>query len=249
MQISWTVTASDIAAVKVLIAAQTPHVDRRLKSNVWDQHSLVDQRTFWRALVAGLVTSVQRSGAGGRVAQFLKLDPFPLDYDRLTSESVQREARDAMKSAGLRFTNKIPKQLEENYRSLADGRWLEILDVCSKLSEGHSDKERRHLEREAARSLMFLNGVGQKQSRNILQTLGLTRYEIPIDSRVCKWLLSIEMPLRFGPGALSDPGAYELVLDAIQYLCEQADIPPCALDAAIFASYETAGTLPEEVLT
>jgi hypothetical protein len=33
-----------------------------------------------------------------------------------------------------------------------------------------------------------LRGIGPKQSRNLLQELGLTRYEIPLDSRVAGWL-------------------------------------------------------------
>src|SRR3712207_8726784 len=32
-----------------------------------------------------------------------------------------------------------------------------------------------------------LKGFGPKQSRNLLQGLGLTRYEIPIDIRITRW--------------------------------------------------------------
>jgi hypothetical protein len=31
-------------------------------------------------------------------------------------------------------------------------------------------------------------GVGPTQARNLLQSLGLTWYEIPLDSRVVRWL-------------------------------------------------------------
>jgi hypothetical protein len=82
-------------------------------------------------------------------------------------------------------------------------------------------------------------GFGPKQSRNVLQELGLTRYEIPIDSRVTKWLNDeIELPFQVSSTALSDSHIYELVLDGICKLCEECDSLPCVLDASIFSGQD-----------
>ena len=40
-----------------------------------------------------------------------------------------------------------------------------------------------------------LAGLRPQQSRNILQVLGLTRHEVPIDSRLTKWLNDFAFPL------------------------------------------------------
>ena len=78
-------------------------------------------------------------------------------------------------------------------------------------------------------------GFGPKQSRNLLQALGLTRYEIPIDSRLIKWLNNFGFPVDLNATALSDRGYYEFVSDGIQELCQKANKYPCIFDAAVFA--------------
>ena len=83
-------------------------------------------------------------------------------------------------------------------------------------------------------------GLGPKQSRNVLQFLGLTRYEIPIDSRVTGWLNEFGFPVRLSAQALSDPNYYCFVSDGLQVLCEEAGVVPCVLDAAVFSSYDAA---------
>jgi hypothetical protein len=84
-----------------------------------------------------------------------------------------------------------------------------------------------------------LRGFGPKQSRNLLQMLGVTRYEIPLDSRSTRWLNEFGFPLQLSAQALADRGYYHLVLDGMQALCARARVYPCVLDAAIFASYDT----------
>jgi hypothetical protein len=91
-------------------------------------------------------------------------------------------------------------------------------------------------------------GLGPKQSRNLLQSLGLTRYEIPIDSRITKWLNGFGFPVRLSAGALSDTNYYEFVSQGIQQLCAKSDVYPCVLDAAIFASYDAGGWTRDNVV-
>ena len=46
--------------------------------------------------------------------------------------------------------------------------------------------------------------------------LGLTRYEIPLDSRLAKWFNNFSLPIRLSAGALY----------------------PCVLDGAVFVSFD-----------
>ena len=83
-----------------------------------------------------------------------------------------------------------------------------------------------------------LKGFGPKQSRNLWQTLGLTRFEIPIDSRITKWFNRFGFPLKLSANALSDPNYYDFVMDGIQEVCDASSVYPCVLDAAIFADFD-----------
>jgi thermostable 8-oxoguanine DNA glycosylase len=94
-------------------------------------------------------------------------------------------------------------------------------------------------ERQHARILANkLIGFGPKQSRNFIQTLGLSKYEIPIDSRIIKWLNAFGFPLKISSIVLQDAYFYEYILDVIRELCDRAEIYPCMLDAVIFASFD-----------
>ena len=99
------------------------------------------------------------------------------------------------------------------------------------------------LEREAALYLQQeFEGLGPKQSRNFWQSLGLTRFEIPLDSRVSKWCkenLGVDLP----SGALADEQFYELLMDAFRELCDRAGVWPSVFDGAVFSSFETDATL------
>lgn len=83
-----------------------------------------------------------------------------------------------------------------------------------------------------------LIGFGPKQSRNLLQGSGLSRYEIPMDSRITKWLNNFGFPVKLTATALSDRNYYNFVSDGFQRLCKACEIVPCALDAAIFSSFD-----------
>ena len=84
----------------------------------------------------------------------------------------------------------------------------------------------------------LFHGFGPKQSRNFLQALGLTKYEIPLDSRIIGWLNNFGFPIKLNSKSLGDKAYYHFVSDGIQALCEKAKIYPCMFDAAVFSSYD-----------
>jgi thermostable 8-oxoguanine DNA glycosylase len=88
----------------------------------------------------------------------------------------------------------------------------------------------------------MLKGFGPKQSRSLLQELGLTRYEIPIDVRITKWLNDFGFPVTLSGDASSDRNYYRFVSEGIRELCKACRIYPCLLDAAIFSSYDKDAT-------
>jgi hypothetical protein len=96
-------------------------------------------------------------------------------------------------------------------------------------------------ERQAACVLMGSNGglagFGPKQARNLWQCLGVTRYEIPLDSRVCGWINAIPSSFRVDVDRLYSSVPYcESTMCHIQAVCEAAAVLPCDFDAAVFVT-------------
>ena len=69
----------------------------------------------------------------------------------------------------------------------------------------------------------YLKGLGTKKSRNLLQMLGLSMYEIPIESRITNWL-NCKLHFTVSVTTLQDVNFYYFVSDAIQSLCGKADV-------------------------
>ena len=102
--------------------------------------------------------------------------------------------------------------------------------------KGNATKE---IEREIADEIDdMLIGFGPKQSRNLLQALGLTKYEIPIDSRITTWLNDFGFPIKLSATGLQDKAYYHFVSDGFQILCKHAKVYPCVLAATIFSYYD-----------
>jgi len=148
-------------------------------------------------------------------------------------------ARQLATTGGIRRGNVIGRELHANRAVVADAsRWREVVRTMAPLVRRRRAVD-SGLERTAARFLdATLAGLGPKQARNLLQMLGLTQYEIPVDSRVTKWLADFGFPMPLSAAGLADRHYYEFVLDAFQEICAAADVLPCLMDAAIFASFD-----------
>jgi hypothetical protein len=198
----------------------------------------VGKERFWREMVAARLTTQQRSGTGSFVDRFVSAKPFKLSYQAMRrSRNVRDTIAKALQSAGgIRFSDKIADDLAYNFKILEEGLWDATLQECGRLTRNVP----RKTEQEVAEFLHSkFKGFGPKQSRNLLQSLGLTRYEIPIDSRVVRWLNASGFPLRLSATALADANFYNFVLGGIQLLCAESKVPPCVFDAAAFLEGET----------
>lgn len=237
MNINWNITQTDIDRVKKVIADNdNAFLKSRDLRNVEKQNIVIDKDKIIKTMIMCLLTSQQRSGPNSTVGQFLRLDPFPVTIEKLTkTNNVEEFVKETLKENGLtRYVNRISSFFDSNYRKIVERNWTLIKEL-EELRTADSKIKERNIADKIANDF---NGFGPKQSRNFLQALGLTKYEIPIDSRITTWLNDFGFPVSLTSSPLGDKGYYHFVSDGIQELCEKAEIYPCILDAAIFSSFD-----------
>lgn len=237
MNIIWEISQTDIKNVKKVIADnENAFLHTRRLRNVEKQNIVIDKDQIVKTIIMCLLTSQQRSGPNSAVGQFLRLDPFPITIEILTtSKNIEEFIKSTLQQNGIkRYVNRISSFFASNYREIVERNWALINELEELKISDSKIKERKIADNLAD----AFNGFGPKQSRNFLQALGLTKYEIPIDSRVTTWLNGFGFPVSLTSTALGDKGYYHFVSDGIQKLCEKAEIYPCILDAAIFSSFD-----------
>jgi hypothetical protein len=241
LEILWKISPADVNRVRAFVAnAETDGLVRSRRVDLTTSRPMLTRGGCWHALVGCLLTTQQKSGPESPVARFIRSKPFLLDYEVCRAESDLRGfiTRTLTEFGGIRRSNRIAAELDLNLKALEGGRWAELLDrINSLLPSATRDEE--HQVAEFLDDLLI--GLGPKQSRNLLLGIGFTRYEIPIDSRLTKWLNEFGFPVRLNAIALSDRHYYRFVSSGIQQLCAEADVLPCILDAAIFASFDKGG--------
>jgi hypothetical protein len=197
--------------------------------------------SFWFELVMALLSSQQRGTPESPVELFRLREPFPLTLE--SYEALKDEEVDAILSH-FRFHQKITKQLRANHDWLfrkSDGWSLIAPQLQGLLTQRNQTAHHSHktLERRVSRlAANHLEGIGPKQSRNLLQSIGLTRYEIPLDSRVVGWLRE-NLGWQVCMEGLSIDETYEELLDRVQASCEAAGVLPTVFDAAAFVRGST----------
>jgi hypothetical protein len=244
MEFRWIIGDEDSQLVRRFIEKhkEKKFVRARLRRNVEGPVPPFSKDIFWRSLVMCLLTTQQRSGPESAVTRFLTLDPFPLSLAECRANPDTGHFERILTRAGLWRSATIRRALQDDLKVLDGGGWPYVEEFAKRLGEQRAREPRpsdKSLEREAAAAVDDgFEGIGPKQSRNLWQSLGLTRYEIPLDSRITKWLAKSKFPLSVSSILLSDGAYYNFVLDGVQLLCEAAEALPCVLDGAVFASYD-----------
>lgn len=233
MRIEWTFEPSDIEAVQKVVKQYEDReiVQERKEKNLSSKKTLPTREEFWKASVHGVLTSVQKYD---RIQPFLDAEPFELRF-AVCATCTDLKKKVVEKLAGIdgfRFKGETRADfICANFKAIGSNNWDEIQAELQRLiNEQTKDAERRAAE---FISSPRLKGIGPKQSRNVLQMLHLTRYEIPIDSRITNWLVSIGCPVQLSAG-LGDYEFYLYVENKIQELCDKADVMPCVFDGAIW---------------
>lgn len=190
-------------------------------------------------MLGSLLTTQQKSGSDSRVARFLESDNQLLQLEYCQNhEDIAQKAEEVFVDQGLRFTKRNAGFVESALALIKD-EWQNIFSWLETLAVKSSEVNAISSERAVAQYLQKFKGIGPKQSRNLIQHLGLSRYEIPLDSRVMKVLRSeFDFPVPLSAAALSDEQYYCFIEDGIQRILSQVNILPCVFDACAFASME-----------
>lgn len=248
MRLDWVIDATDVAKVKAFVASRKadPFVRNRRTRNLGPRRPHITRRKAWMTMIGCLLTTQQRSGPGQPVKRFLDSSPFPLPYERcrgpLKGETFILKTLSQF--GGIRRSTTIAGQAASNLRLLEDGHWETLLSESRRVDAAKDAAVERSVARYIAETF---HGFGPKQSRNFLQWLGVSRYEIPIDSRITKWLNDELLTFRLNAALLADAEYYDMVSDGIIKLSRMAGVFPCVLDAAVFSSFDKAGWTAEDL--
>lgn len=247
MKLLWQIEDHDIEKTKQFYEGHKTNVfvQNRFQRNIEKRLPPFTKDIFWEAMISCLITTQQRSGPESSVTRFICTKPFPLGFQKCKETGNLRNTVTSVITnfGGLRRGNTIGEECFYNFRWLENGGW----DVIYKMVQDLTSDQTLKKERESADIIIDnLKGFGPKQSRNLLQSLGLTKFEIPVDSRITKWLGAFGFPIKLSATALSDKNYYNFVLDGFQAICKAGNIYPCLMDAAIFSSFD--GNWPEDKL-
>lgn len=248
MNIHWEINDNDVRKVQDFVALhKNPLVASRISRNINHQNIQIDKNSVLKCMIMCLLTSQQRSGPKSPIELFLNKKPFPLTEESISIQvAPETFVRETLQKNGLtRYINRIPNFFIINYNKLQATNWTLLEELKHLLSNQTTIEAERAL---ADNLDEIFKGFGPKQARNFLQALGLTKYEIPIDSRITSWLNDFGFPVSLSSEALQDKGYYHFVSDGIHSLCQRGDIFPCVLDAAIFASFDNGGWTVENTV-
>ena len=167
MQLDWIVTPGDQQRIEEFVASREGDylVQHRIRRNVEGVHDPITETTIWKSLVSCLLSTQQRSGPASAITRFQGESPFPLALERCRSESSLSSYVTACLTdyGGIRFTEKIGRELEVNLARLDGGLWESVESSILRLLVPAGPA----LEREVAMILRAsLYGIGPKQSRN-----------------------------------------------------------------------------------
>ena len=215
MNITWDISEIDIQKIKEFVSRHdNPFVQNRISRNVYRQNILIDKDSIIKNLFMCLLTTQQRSGPNSKVGTFLRQSPFPFTNKNISchddTETFVRET--LQKNELTRYINRIPSFFTTNFQILQESNWQLLVTLRTELNENATKATERRI---ADYLDDKFSGFGPKQSRNFLQGLGLTKFEIPIDSRITNWFNKFGFPVTLSSIPLQDKGYYHFVSDGI----------------------------------
>ena len=238
MELHWHFSERDTSRLATFVSSQSGKrlVLERQRRNVHRKGIDLSDASTWRVLVGCLATTQQPSGDNSKVARFLDSDSPVLDLKACSkTPNLAKSASRALSAAGLRRNVVIGEQLQLAIESFSGAAWRTLqLSLENLVSHTTLAKERES----ANLFRQTFKGIGPKQSRNLIQWIGLSRYVVPLDSRFTKHLTQIGFPIPVSASTLQDEAYYRFVEDGIQHISKAAAVYPCIYDACVFASFE-----------
>lgn len=240
MNLKWDITLRDKKVVEKLILENrtNPFVQNRFNKNVLKKCPSVTRDSFLKAHIMCLLTSQQRSGPNSNIALFLNHNPFPLDYEFISKcDDIESEVKSLLENHDLkRFISRVSSFFKYNIELVMSTDWKIIDELNFYLEQNLTRAQEQKIAEDYVEKF---KGFGPKQSRNLIQTIGISRFEIPLDSRIMNWLQRIDFPLVINSKLLQDKSYYNLIVDGINSLCKNFDMYPCVFDAMVFSSFDS----------
>lgn len=235
----WTVTDSFLKKIQKIVEENkdSKTVRERKEKNINRQNIDLSKERIWKIIVGCHVTSNQKSGEDSPSSKLIESsNSYVLDYKKCFGK-IPEDLAEELKNNQIRYNMRIADELLDNLNFLESGGWEKLIQHLESIKGKHTQQD----EKEVINYLLGegrLKGIGLKQSRNFLQWLGLSVYEIPIDSRVCKILKDCGCNYVPGTSGLQDEAVYEYMERGLQLVSEKLGIEPCILDACLFNSFE-----------
>jgi thermostable 8-oxoguanine DNA glycosylase len=238
MELIWKLSDSDINRIRDFVKKyKNPNVEKIINRNIDHVNRVIDKDSLLRAMLICLMSSEADSYPESKIEQIFRKKPFLLSYEYLFKVSnIEYAFQETFQTFGVtKYLKKFPRYFSTNFDFLVETNW----DLESEINRSFEHELTKYDERKLAdRVDKSFKGFGSKEARSFLLALGVTKYEIPIDYKLIKWLKNSDFPIKFSKIALQDILFYHFVSDGIQKLCEISEIYPCVLYASIISSSE-----------
>jgi thermostable 8-oxoguanine DNA glycosylase len=236
MELLWKLNDSDIDKVREIVKTNmNTNVERVINRNIKYIDRLIDKNSILKTMLICLLASETDSYPESKIEQLFTEKQHLLDYQYLFKiRNIEYAFEEVFKKFGItKYVKKVPNYFATNFNHLAETNWDLEFEINNLIRKELTKDDERKLADIVDRSF---KGFGSKEARSFLLALGVTRYEIPIDYKLIRWLEKFNFPIKFTKAALQDILFYHFVSDGIQKLCEASEIFPCLLYASIQAS-------------
>lgn len=227
------VTKGELENYRRLVKKYENHekVEARHKKNVLREGVAISEKAFWRCFVIGILTTQTKSGKHSPLQNFLDSNPDILNYNYCIALEGKADIENKIPVGVTRFRKRACLYIIEAIEKFQHGVWFDLEKQLKTIKDDTTLENERIV---ADFIVEHFNGIGQKQSRNIIQMMGLSKYVLPIDSRVMK---KIEELSGIKVEKLSNKN-YILIEDRVQSICKKIGVYPCIFDACAFYSQE-----------
>jgi thermostable 8-oxoguanine DNA glycosylase len=233
MELVWKLSDSDIIKVREFVKTNVnPNVEKIMNRNIRRIEVTIDKDSILRAMLTCLLASDTDSYPEHEIDKIFHKKSHFLNFEYLFKmNSIENAFHEIFQKFGNnKYVKKVPKYFSSNFDFLVETNWNLESEIKNSLKKELTKHDERKLADMADRSF---KGFGSKEARSFLLALGVTKYEIPIDNKLIRWLEKFSFPIKFTKIALQDIIFYHFVSDGIQKLCEVSDIYPCVLYASI----------------
>jgi hypothetical protein len=236
MELIWKLSDSDIIRIRDFVKRyKNPEVEKIINRNINHVDRIFNKDSILRAMLTCLMSSETDSYPESKIEIMFKKKPYLLSHQYLLkASSIEYTIKEIFQAFGVtKYLERVPKYFSSNFKYLAETNWNLESEINFSLKQDLTKDEERKLADKVDRSF---KGFGSKEARSFLLALGVTKYEIPIDYKLLKWLNIFDFPIKFSKIALQDILFYHFVSDGIQKLCEISEIYPCVLYTTIVSS-------------